>query len=195
MTTPLQFDPDTHTYTLDGVVLPSVTRIIGAAGMMDKRWYTEAGRRRGQDIATVTELDDMGTLPEDRVPEHLMPYLRAWRRFRADSGYTMAAIEHRVHSALHGFAGTIDRVALHSRRRGSTIIDIKRGGQVPSYALQTAAYASCVPRAVERMCVQLKDNGTYTVHIHEDVGDEADFLAALRVYRFREAHGLLEVSV
>ena len=52
----LTFAPDTHTYTLDGAIVPSVTQVLRASGLIDysqgcrgphsrRRWSAERWRR------------------------------------------------------------------------------------------------------------------------------------------------------
>jgi hypothetical protein len=49
MSSKLQFDPDTHRYTLDGRVIRSVTQRIQRAGLLGSAaaWYTPASADRG----------------------------------------------------------------------------------------------------------------------------------------------------
>jgi len=137
----VEFDAATHTYTAGGVVLPSVTTVIRAAGLMNAAYIgagTTVAMERGSIVAELTELDDMGELDAGSVDPLLFGYLDAWRRFRADAGYAVEAdgIERRI--ANGACAGTLDRVG---KLNGiHTIIDIKTGAAAAWHKIQTAGY-------------------------------------------------------
>lgn len=44
------FDPLTHTYTMDGEPVLSVTQLCEQAGLVDKTFFTEEARQRGTDV-------------------------------------------------------------------------------------------------------------------------------------------------
>jgi len=181
---PLNFDPSTHTYTLDGKVLPSVTQILQGVGLINFNGIDPGILKKAADFGTAvhqaTALDDLGDLDEESLDPALKPYLEAWRGFRGPMKFD--AIEQPLCHPDYGFAGTPDRV------KWNTIYDIKTGTTVyPSTGIQLAGYSilAGIPTA-RRLAVQLKADGTYQVHEFKDRKDREIFLACLSVYKWRE---------
>lgn len=189
----LTFDEATHTYRLDGVVIPSTTQVLSLAGLVDLSQIDPArlaaASRRGSAVHLATEYDDLGDLDEASVTDEVRPYLAAWRRFRADAGFVPELIEHRVVHVGHRYAGTIDRVGVLKRRR--EIVDLKSGTTQPTHGLQLAAYDMALTDPDEprgRMTVQLRRDGTYRVHRYDNPHDRATFIACARVAHWKLAH-------
>lgn len=186
-----EFDAETHTYRIDGKVVPSVTQVLQEAGFVDTRWYTEAGRARGEAIHIITELYDSGTLLADAVPEELRGYLAAWRKFLADTGAEVVENECRVFNPTYGYAGTIDRLVIWSKKVDA-ILDIKGGGVGKWEPIQTAAYAGCTPSpriTPPRYAIHLRSSGKYTLCEHENFPRDFDvFRGALIVANWKREH-------
>ena len=67
----LTFDEATHTYTLDGIQLPSVTEVTRFCAYdykSDRPWLAEAAARRGTAVHEACALIDYGEEPEE-TPE------------------------------------------------------------------------------------------------------------------------------
>jgi len=194
MTGVLQFEAASHTYTLDGQILPSVTQVLEDVGIIDYSFLPAEDRQkyltRGSAAHLATQLDDEGDLDEDTVDPAIAPYLVAWRGFRSDSGFTPALIEHRGFSPEHGYAGTLDRSGTFSGKPTTMyILDIKTGTAPWWVRVQLAAYSAFFdgPRKYPRIAVELHDDGTYRVS-EEFPGrdwqkDFSVFTSALEVYR------------
>jgi hypothetical protein len=198
----IEFNEERHEYTLDGRLLPNVTRIL--APLTDihtmPRDRVEFARQRGQAVHLGTALDDCGTLDPASVDPQLTGYLAAWRLFRHESGFVPRNIEYRVAHALYGYAGTEDR---DGRMRitppgALDLIDIKATADIYQKVVgpQTAAYAKALqaqdpttPLSIMRWAVQLRPDGTYRLHPCTDPNDFNVFLAALTLYQWREKHG------
>jgi hypothetical protein len=185
----LNFDPATHTYTLNGDALPSVTTILQAGGLIDFTGINPDVLQRAADfgkcVHQATALDDMGDLDEQSLDPAIKPYLEAWRSFRGvDDPIKFDCIEQALFHPTYQFAGTPDRIS------GDVIIDIKTGSIVPPWTgLQLAAYAilADLPTA-RRIAVQLKADGTYQIHKYKDRKDRGTFLSCLNVYQWRQNH-------
>ena len=80
----LYYDDLLHIYCIDGEVVPGLTDIFVNLGIIDRRWYTEQSRGRGQIVHTITEMYDKGTLIESSVDPDLVGYLDAYKLFLAD---------------------------------------------------------------------------------------------------------------
>jgi hypothetical protein len=175
----LTFDEEKHEYRLDGRVIPSVTQVLKAAGMIDDQWFDEWSRERGKAVHKATELDDRGELDESTIDPRIAGYLDAWRRFIFETGWKSNEIEKLVFSRFAWFAGTLDRIGRFPTDRGLSIVDIKTG--TPTRAAMDDGI-----RCGRSMAVYLRENGTYTK------GNEADyqrdvsvFLGALAVTRWK----------
>jgi hypothetical protein len=190
----LQLEERTHTYRVDGVVLPSVTQVLEDVGIIDYSFLNPDDRahylQRGSAVHLATQLDDEGDLDEATVEPAIAPYLEAWRAFRLKSGFTPSRIEHRDYSQEYAYAGTLDRAGTFASKPATIyILDIKTGTAPWWVRVQLAAYAAFFegPRKFPRFAVELHDDGTFRVS-EEFPGrdwqkDFAVFTAALEVYR------------
>lgn len=195
MTTPrsqqvIEFDEPTHTYKVDGRVVPSVTQILKAIGCVDTRWYTDEGRERGKAIDTLTELHDKGELDieaaEVYCPQYV-GYVKAWIAFRAETGFETYRAQVKVANTRLGYAGTLDREGRFcgASVTGLIIVDLKSGAPEWWHPLQTQGYAECVGDRCRRGCVYLGRNGKAKWIEHDDPADAAGWLAYLNAYNYR----------
>jgi hypothetical protein len=140
----VQFDEATHTYTLDGVELPSVTHIIrylavDKANNADPNMALIA-RERGSAVHEATVMYDYsGEIPDD-FPVEYAPYLEAYVQFVRDYKPGWIDIEHVMGSSELGYAGTLDRFGVIDEEQA--ILDIKTSYKVdvPSLSAQLYAY-------------------------------------------------------
>lgn len=145
------FDPETHTYRVDGVVRPSVTEILRTANLSDNGmsaggWEIDAdvldnAAERGTMVHLAVELDCQGVLDEDSVDDEIWPYVEAWREFVADTGFVRIANELPIYEPMGDYCGTLDLLGYIGEEL--TIIDLKTGsvGLKPWHKYQLAAYA------------------------------------------------------
>lgn len=193
----LHFDPDSHTYTLDGKVLPSVTQILRPleadalaripAGVLE--WK----RALGSAVHLACELDDKNELDADSLDDRIRPYLEGWRAFRHEHGLQILCNEQPMATRFGRFAGTVDRYGLlhDGGRIGAAVIDIKTrvdlpdaiGPQLVGYARLLRDNGLCKDEPL-RMAVQLKPDGTYATRIYEDKEDVAVFQACLSLHHW-----------
>ena len=168
----ITFDPDTHTYTLCGERVPSVTEICRflhyRAEYADKESRDRAARK-GTAIHELTALIDYGEDVEI-LPE-LSGYVQAWKNFKRDYRVEILAIEQVVGGYLFGgtgcpLCGTLDRRARIVKQDG--IIDIKTGSTVNKVALQGQLTGYDVLDTAHvndfLLGVYLHADGTYTVY-------------------------------
>lgn len=184
----LVFDAATHRYLLDGVELPSVTRVLASVGLIDYSHIPPETRRmaleRGRAVHEAIALDLEGDLDEESVAD-IMGYIEASRAARRELGLDRAidAWELRRHHPTFGYAGTIDLVA------GDRIVDWKANAAEYWVRFQLAAYAALLsdrPRGLERVCVELHEDATFAVFRAPGLEWDEDFqtfLAALRVHQ------------
>ena len=173
---PISFDPVTHTYTIDGVEVPSVTtvcRFLAYDQKSDKPWLARVAADRGTRVHEACAAIDYGLYPEET--EDISGYLKAYRRFLKDYRPDWEGIEYTVGSAEIGMAGTIDRFGtLYDGRR--CILDIKTGTQLHDAPLRAQLTGYKRLLALDRgfypeylYALQLSKDGTYTmVDVRQD---------------------------
>ena len=174
----VQFDEATHTYTLDGVELPSVTHIIRylAVDKANNADPTAAliARERGSAVHEATMVYDYsGEIPDD-FPAEYAPYLEAYVQFVRDYKPQWTLIEHAMgdDSDGMGYAGTLDRFGLIDGK--FALLDIKTSYKVdiPSLSAQLAAYSKLLRKEqpifnedhVDLYGLQLMRNGKYRLY-------------------------------
>ncbi len=180
----IQLKVSSHIYSVKGVEYISVTQALDEAGAMP--WYVKHQYYldRGRAVHSATQFDDEGDLTDSRLPKYLVPYVEAWRMFRAETGFVPLLIEQKVFSKKYGYAGTLDRVGLLGEEQ--VVLDIKSGEVVAATAMQTAAYGKAYKpgKRWRRLGVQLKPTGDFKIHewgADMFERDFADFVACHRI--------------
>ena len=193
----LQFDAVTHTYTLGGRKLPSVTQ---ACSVLNPDAFARVppavlARKRmiGVALHAAIALDVAGELDEDTIAPEVAPYFAAWRRSTQIALLKVIECEVPRASERYGYAGTPDLVALSERTGSHWLLDVKSVAVLsPVTAIQTAAYLELVkdayPKGMGRGALHLKPDGTFEIRQYHGCGDFQTFLAALQVHRWRAAN-------
>src|SRR5512139_331899 len=189
-----RYDPVRHRYTLDGVYLPSVSRILRNAGLMVPPAtippdVLERARTRGQGVHSICEAIDRDEVVE--IPDELGGYAEAYLQFRRDSRIEVVRTEQiRYHPTLL-YAGTPDLECVLNGEMA--IIDRKATYALPDDVdAQLAAYES-MARAMDGcagcnlFALHLKRNGTYVLQPYEQSVGWRKFWNALE--RWRLQHG------
>lgn len=187
----LEYDAVGHRYSVGGVEIPSVTRVISDVLMGEKQWADEAAMWRGSVVHSCCELDDRGTLDEGSIDPAAAGYLAAWRKFKAEMRAEFVEIEEAHVSEKHRYAGRPDRVAMLDGQR--MVLDIKSGGVSVGTAMQLAAYCE-LTKCLARAAVRLESTGRYTLtlyHMTDLRRDHAIFLNALAVWNWRKERRLV----
>jgi hypothetical protein len=194
----LQFDESTHTYTLNGVVIPSVTQVLQSVGIIDYSRVPPpilaSAARVGIAVHRACHFWDEGDLDESNLYPLIASYLAAWKRFREEQDFIPVLIEQSLFATVNGmtFAGTPDRSGLMGGI--PYLIEIKTADKSMERAwkVQTAAYAMLVPKRktnpfqYRRASVQLREDGTYRKspdYTHPQ--DAQIFLAALGIHLWK----------
>lgn len=187
----IQFCEATHTYTVNGRVLPGITQVLKSVGIIDDSRYAPGSAERGTAIHMACQLDDEGDLDEATLDPAIRPYLEAWRQYRKDDPFIIEAVEKRIADLPLGFAGTIDRIVLRGEPPGLRgILDIKSGAPERWHGLQLAAYQMLAGTAGKRTAVHVKADGSYTVRYYGLLGEDRNvFLAALAIFHWKANNG------
>lgn len=191
----LTLDEATHTYTYNGVVVPSVTQVLKPLTNYDMipADKMEIARQKGTAVHKMVELHANGDLDVDTLPDWMRPVLAQWEKFVGDTGFEIIFSEHRVYHPTYGYAGTLD---LYGQMRGvGALIDIKRSffaGPVIGYQLagyRSALYASeKVGIKAKRYALRLNENGHYRLEPFTDNCDFNNFVTCLAFHRLQEKH-------
>lgn len=193
----LQFNEETHTYTVGGVKLPSVTTIISAVGLYDFDHVSAEtlaiAAERGTIVHTYVEWYEQGVLDESTIDPELAGYFESYLATKAAGllPEKPMAIERRVYSEKYKYAGTLDQMF-----GGDWINDIKSGLPGAEHGLQLSAYW-----LAEHENVTDKPRRLTATYLHRDgsVGDVIDYryeplawLSVLADYRWREKNGKIK---
>lgn len=160
--TPVEYEDDGHRYTLNGLLLPSVTGILLAEGFIDTTWYTEEARTRGSYVHKARHLDDTGELDESTIDPVIAPYLEAWRRFKRETGFVVEESEVPKAQSSYLYAGTPDV-----------------NGHFPKPEIHKG-------QIIKRAAVELHDNGTYKLIPFTDRQDANVWLSVLAVHNWKK---------
>jgi len=188
--TPFRFDALDHEYIdLDtGAVLPHITGMLEADGLIDDRWYTEASARRGTDVHRLTADYDLGVFGDDlssisHAPHfgYLQAHVAAMKILRP----TWEGIEEPRVCSRPRFGGRIDR---DGQVYGAlSICELKTGDHTDAHQIQTALQAillvdgTAMPaESVKRYCLYLKVDGKFKLEEHVK---RADFDRARTILR------------
>jgi hypothetical protein len=197
----VEYFPETHTYTLDGSKVNSVTQILDASGLSDFSHVDPDVLKRagefGDAVHDMTVLDDLDDLDVYSLDLDLFPYLDAWRKFKKESGFQLLAMEHIVYSKKYLFAGRYDRrCVLRNINDKLTLLDLKSGVHnkitVSGAGIQTAGYSIAHDEGMklkdqikQRVGVWLKETGEYKMEIFTNKSDYTIFRAALTMANFK----------
>ena len=195
------FDEDTHTYTLDGVIIPSVTEICApiTCGKYPPVGVVQQAAARGTRVHELCALYDMDALP-DEIEAGLVGYVKAWAAFCRDYKPVWTHIEFPLYGEIdpgQPFAGTIDRIGeIDGRTR---VVDIKTTASLDrpakvSLCEQVTGYewlADLNDIHVydgSGMGVQLFADGNYRVHLTAEIARKYDFRSSSLFITLRKLH-------
>jgi hypothetical protein len=162
MATDLNFDPATHTYTVGGVVVPSVTRILRPLTDFSHVPPDVLARAAafGTAVHRMIYLEEGGDLDEEALDPILRPWLNAWRKWRTETKLRVLERERPVYKPLMQYAGTMDMLGELGRHK--VVLDLKTGGTSPAAGPQTWAYRQAwatengvVPETIKRAVLRI----------------------------------------
>lgn len=187
--TVLTFDPETHTYRVGEEIIPSVTQILKEVGLIDTSHFKPEHAERGTRVHEATQFWDETGMVDDTIPEELLGYLDAWRKFREETGFTPTHIEQSFFSK-QGYAGTVDRIG-KTHKINPILLDIKSGPPAPWHRLQLCAYSLLAKLELnipvwEAWGVHLKKDGIYSVEVYRNINDLADWLSVLKTFQLKK---------
>lgn len=160
------FNEERHEYTLDGVLLPSVTRIIkplSGYGDIPEGVLAKAAAR-GRAVHRAIELLDRGTLVESSLDPQIVPYVNGYRRFVIDHDTRWDFTEMPMYHGELLYAGTPDMIGVVDDE--AVLVDLKStakieasiNAQLAGYALLLESWGIEISGAA---VLHLKRDGTY----------------------------------
>lgn len=177
----LEYEDETHAYTLNGRRIPSVTEIVSL--ITDRKYadtnpaLLEQAKCRGTAVHELCEAIDCGVEPEAlEIEPELVGYVNAYLAFLRDYRPQWDYIEKVVYTP--DYAGRVDRIG---RIDGDAyVVEIKTTSSMDRLSklalyfqldFYVAAVALLLPYAstIKTMGVQLKKDGTYTAHDGEKI--------------------------
>lgn len=179
----LTFDDETHTYFWNGTKVPGVSEFLSESGLKPAgNFYAPGAAERGTEIHELTELFDLGLIELSspivaQSSDVVQGHLRAWERFRRETGFQPHQVELRVCNPVLWLAGTIDRVGTISGTRVK--VDLKTGSKANWHRYQLAAYNLITDNRDPRYCVYTKADGTYKIQPWADDTDHLEVIRAL----------------
>ena len=191
----LTFEEETHTYRLNGELVPSVTQVIEAAGLKKPyhgdAWYGE----RGTAVHRAAHLLEDGSLDWDTVDPRITGFLKAYDSFIREAAWKTIFSERRMCCASLGFAGTMDK--LGRMRRHDWVVDLKTGGRENWHPVQTSGYEILASHeglaargSIRRAALYLREDGTYYFEEHKETRDAQVFRAALITAAWKRQNGV-----
>ena len=185
----VDFNPETHEYTVGGRVRPSVTQILKKTGFIDTRWFKPSDAQRGSTIHELLHLYDDDLLDPNIVQAEYRGYLDAYMDFLAVAQVEYSEIEHPVFSQKYKFAGTPDRVGRFNE--SPCIIDIKTGAKARWHGLQLAGYSLAVGNGHDLIGVYLTKEAKWSIKRFEGSLYAEGFMAALVCYKIQTMRGAI----
>ena len=195
------YEESTHTYTLDGVVIPSVTEICApiTCGKYPPVGVVQQAAARGTRVHELCALYDMDALP-DEIEAGLLGYVKAWAAFCRDYKPVWRHIELPLYGSPDTglpFAGTLDRIGeIDGRTR---VVDIKTTAsldrpakvalceQITGYEWLADLNKIDVSYGAG-MGVQLFADGNYRVHLIAEIAQKYDFRRVTMFFELRKLH-------
>lgn len=191
----IQFDAESHTYHVNGALVPNVTTILKPLtdfGMIPKD-KLEIARQKGVAVHAMVEYHVNGELDEGGLPEWMRPVFERWLKFLDESGFKPICSEKKVYHPTYNYVGTLD---LFGTMGGDSVfIDVKRSffaGGVIGYQLAAYQEAYCEQEKVgknsKRYALKLTEAGPYRLEPYPNKQDFTHFLTCLNFRRLQEKH-------
>lgn len=106
----VEFNEDGHVYTYNGQHWPSITGILKDEGFIDTAFYDEWSRDKGSHVHKAIKYYLADELDEETIDPVIVPYLSAFKRFMAESGFIVKQSETPGVNTVHRYSGTPDLI-------------------------------------------------------------------------------------
>jgi len=154
------FEKEGHVYTApDGSHPPSITEILKSEGFINNDWWDDWSRDKGSAVHLACHYDLSGELDEESLDDEIRPYLYAFRKFLAQSGFKVERSEVPAINKTYGYAGTPDLI-----------------GCFPA------------PTPARRFALELNKEGRYKLIPFTEQSDFSVWLSAVAVHKWKINH-------
>lgn len=206
------FDPESHTYRLDGRVLPSVTQVLDEWRVItfgrDEFFVSSLSEavipadKMNQAAAFGTAIHHgaklimTGEIDWNTVDEALIPPLMEFMRWMDDYKVKPLHIEEPMYSVKHGVAGTPDFIGEIKGFRHRCLVDFKTGAhalvapQVYAYEMIYREQYKYRKPIIKHVLYLPKDGSPYQFKLVEDQGALPFFLSRLFQWNYLGQRGL-----
>jgi len=181
----------THVYELDGLTIPSVTRVLKDTGLYSLSPFS-TGAARGLIVHLILEQLDNNVVDVEFIPQDILPYVEQYQKFKKESGFKVNKTEQRICHEQLLVAGTLDRIG--SLNDKEYVLEIKTGVLAPAAHIQVAAYWGILGDSSLKCAILHLKNYKYNLYVlktKEILQSWNLFQAALSVWKFRNENNLL----
>lgn len=182
----LKFDAASHTYTVDGVVIPSVTQVLGILDdlSMIKPDVLRLAADRGTAVHRMVDMYNSNLLDIGSLDDQLLEYFTAYMDFLSDTGFKVEESEEQIYSDAYGYAGTRDikgRLGVYR-----AVVDVKTSVVLlDSVGPQLAAYQNAKQDNIQKRYALQLQPGKYKLTEFKDKDDFKIFLSCLTIHKWR----------
>ena len=180
------YNEKTREHVAGGKTVPSVTEVL-AKFFPPSQFYTKSGKEKGANLHLCCQFLAENDLDWDSVHPEILPQVRAYQRFLAETLFRPTILEQAFHDNSLWVCGKPDQIGVLGGRL--SVIDIKRGSKLQTHKLQTAAYKMILTHndipVLDRYALYLSDD-KYRLEKHLEQADENSFrtlLAALHTIK------------
>jgi hypothetical protein len=184
----------THEYRLvwaDGreEILPSVTQVIDAAGLVNEFSKQEYAALRGSRAHEAGKYLFEQRLDWTSVDERILGYVQSLDKWIKLTGFVAERCEVRLYHPILKFAGSFDCIG-HLPDGSRVIADLKTGTPDGWHGVQLAGYMILLGGYRRRGGLYLQKDGDIAKwKEYEDPMDESNFISLLNVYRLKKEMG------
>lgn len=178
-----QYLADTHTYMIDGRIVPSVTQVLGdlLPGYHASEWHMQRGTAMHACAAMIAQGVEFSHDPQ------LDGRVASLRAFFRDVRPKVMAVEQQLYSQAFLYAGTCDMVCEIDGRK--MVVDWK-STIAPAAKWQLAAYAQILGLAYG-CAIEIRDDGSYRMsEIWNLTRVKNQWLSLLAAYNIRRECGI-----
>jgi len=190
------YDPDTHSYALDGAEIPGITRVMRDLGCNPYYRADPVYRARGKAVHQCSMWVNHGEWDRDETDPRIVPYVDGWVRFVADYGYRSVGGEEPVCSRVMRVACTPDDWGPTRLESGLWLIERKSGTIPPLVGVQLAGQAHMLAEdrglKVEKLAVVcLPGDGSYEVKFFSQAEYHQKYLSMVKFWYAKKEAKLL----
>lgn len=191
----IEFDEPTHTYRLDGAVVPSVTQLLEPVRreLGGSESVLEYKRQIGKALDTTIELSERDDLIYSSIDDAVLPFFEAWLQFKKDTGFRVLLNQPIVYSRKLRFAGKPDIFGTRDPVRSTPdeLLDTKCVWTIdPATAIQLAGYDIGAQESLgihvkKRSGLQLLRDGKYKLYPYNNPLDHSVFKCCLTLHAWK----------